>query len=79
MLVKFLLSLRRFLRRHFDRDLDQVVAVGESPFFQSQLMGKVFVPELLTQHANWAHYAESSEIDRTFVELAQKALLVFGE
>jgi hypothetical protein len=79
MLVKFLLSLRRLLRGHFHRDLEQVLAVGKSPLFQSQLMRKVFVPELPTQHANGAHHVESSEIDRTFVELAQKALLVFGE
>jgi hypothetical protein len=76
MLVKFLMMLRRSLG-HFDRDLDQVLAVRESPPFQSQLMRKVFVPELLTQHANGPYYAESSEIDRTFVELAQKALFVF--
>src|SRR5215471_966418 len=79
MRVELLSGLERFVRRRFDRDLDQILAVGKSPLFDGQLMRKSRVLWLPAQHSNWAHDAQFSKIERTLVELAQEALLVVGE
>jgi hypothetical protein len=73
------MSLERFRRRHFDRDLDQIIAIRKPPLFESHFMRKGLVFRLPAQHPYRAQDAHLSELDPTVGELCQEALLVVGE
>src|SRR5262245_17764154 len=79
MALEILPGLERFLRRGLDRDLAEIIAVGESPFFECQFMREALLRQFPAQHANLAQNMERPEIDPPLVELAQEALLALRE